>query len=112
VPSAIFWESFLNELLRLLPWFLLAGGMLCALSLTPLGRALTRFLQERHLPIEANAQRHQELESVRRELSEIHERLDFAERLLARLSPADTSSLHPLAGLPEPLDPQRHQTPV
>jgi len=69
------------------------GGTLVALAMSPVGRAIAariqhagpvregddlRRLQEGHQAVL------QELETVRQELTELQERLDFAERLLAR----------------------------
>ena len=57
------------------------------LSFTPLGKAVTeriRYGPNAHLPPETDPEVLDELERLRGEVTELQERVDFAERLLAR----------------------------
>jgi hypothetical protein len=70
------------------------GGALIAISFSPLGRAVADRIRGKAAAPEAGELRaelaehkealDQELETVRHELAELAERLDFAERLLAK----------------------------
>ncbi len=68
------------------------GGTLFALSISPIGRAIAeRISRKASEPSEVVEQLREtqlamldDLESVRRELSEVQERVDFAERLLTQ----------------------------
>jgi hypothetical protein len=70
------------------------GGLLCALSFSPIGRAVAERIRGKGTAPDTAALRNelaehrealdQELESVRREVAELAERVDFAERLLAK----------------------------
>jgi hypothetical protein len=61
------------------------GGTLFALSLSPVGRALAERIRSpggiRHEP---DPELQADVEALRAEVSELHERMDFAERLLAQ----------------------------
>lgn len=62
------------------------GGTAVLLSFSPIGKALAeriRFGRQALPAAETDPALYEELDQVRRELSEVHERLDFAERLLA-----------------------------
>lgn len=58
----------------------------------PVGRALAERLSGRRSADEGAAQLQAEVEAMRRRLAEAEERLDFAERLLARSNQADRVS--------------------
>ncbi len=61
------------------------GGTAVLLSFSPIGKALAeriRHGKQQLPPPEVDPALYDELDQVRRELSEVHERLDFAERLL------------------------------
>ena len=65
--------------------FLFGGGILIGFSFTPLGRALADRIRHGPTPRggESDLALYEEVEHVRQELAELHERVDFAERLLA-----------------------------
>ncbi len=66
--------------------FLFGGGTLVILSFSPLGKALAERIRhgKQALPApEIDPALFEELDQMRAELGEIHERLDFTERLLA-----------------------------
>jgi hypothetical protein len=71
--------------------FIFGGGTLFLLSISPVGRAFAARIQggmvsdETVRRLEASHQEVvEELETVRRELGELHERMDFTERVLAQ----------------------------
>lgn len=72
--------------------FIFGGGALWLLALSPVGRALAARIQGRAPGSEETRKRvealeqwmSQEFESIHRELVEVQERVDFAERLLAQ----------------------------
>lgn len=59
------------------------GGMLFALSKTEIGRALADRIRGGSLHAPTDPALVEELERLRTEVAELHERMDFAERLLA-----------------------------
>jgi hypothetical protein len=59
------------------------GGMLFLLSKTEIGRAIADRIRGHGLTGPADPALVQEVERLRLEVSELHERMDFAERLLA-----------------------------
>jgi hypothetical protein len=64
--------------------FLFGGASLIGFSFTPLGRALADRIRHGPSPhAEPDPAVYDELERVRQELGELHERVDFTERLLA-----------------------------
>ena len=65
---------------------LFGGGLLIAFSFTPLGGAIADRIRHGATPRagEPDPVVYEELERVRQELTEVHERLDFAERLLGQ----------------------------
>lgn len=82
--------------------FIFGGGTAFLLAISPVGRAFADRIRGGAIVSDDTIQRleasHQEvldeLETVRRELSELHERMDFSERVLAQnrqgqLPPAD-----------------------
>lgn len=72
--------------------FLFGGGTLFLLAISPVGRALAARIQGKAVTSDEVVQRleaaHQaaldEIEDLRQDVAEVHERLDFAERLLAQ----------------------------
>lgn len=75
--------ALLPLVLRLVP-LLAIGGAAWFLVRSEFGRALTGRLRAHADRNETVAALSAEMEDVRRELAEVHERLDFDERLLAR----------------------------
>lgn len=76
-----FWTQFFFRLSDILPWFAAGAAALVAVSLTPLGRALTRYLREARSGFHA-AEGPPELAALRGDLAEVLERLDFIERAM------------------------------
>lgn len=67
--------------------FLFGGGTLVFLAFSPVGKALAerlRFGRQTLPPPEVDSALYDEVDRMRGELNELHERLDFAERLLAK----------------------------
>ena len=68
------------------------GGIVIALGFSPIGKAVAERIRGR-APAAADAAQLDgvvdELEQVRRELAELQERMDFAERLLAKQREAE-----------------------
>jgi hypothetical protein len=65
--------------------FIFGGGTAVLLSFSPLGKALAERIRHGKQPLappDPDPALYDELDRVRLELNEIHERLDFAERLL------------------------------
>ena len=60
------------------------GGTLIAVSFSPIGRAIAERIRGTPLESGADPAVYEELERVRGEMAELHERLDFTERLLAK----------------------------
>jgi len=65
--------------------FLFGGASLIGFSFTPVGRALADRIRHGASPHAPGSDPvlYEELEHVRQELAELHERLDFTERMLA-----------------------------
>lgn len=59
------------------------GGTLIAVSFSPVGRAIADRIRGERARSEPDPAVYEELERMRAELSELQERVDFAERLLA-----------------------------
>ncbi len=74
--------------------FIFGGGTLFLLAISPIGKALAERIRGKGVPVDGGELRselvehrealEQELEVVRREVAELAERVDFAERLLAQ----------------------------
>jgi hypothetical protein len=64
--------------------FLFGGGTLFLLSVSPVGRALAERIRSQGAHPAQDPEMQAELDSLRSELSELHERMDFAERMLAQ----------------------------
>jgi hypothetical protein len=60
------------------------GGTMVAISFSPVGRAIADRIRGRGGVVEPDPAVYEELERLRGELAELHERVDFAERLLAK----------------------------
>jgi hypothetical protein len=70
--------------------FIFGGGTLFLLSISPVGKALADRLRG-HAPPAADPELLAEVDALRQEVAELHERVDFAERIL--LSSHDRSEL-------------------
>jgi Tfp pilus assembly protein PilO len=58
------------------------GGTVIAISFSPIGKAIAERIRGRRPEQETDPEILAELDDLRAQLSEVHERLDFAERLL------------------------------
>lgn len=101
-PWHQFWNQFFFQLSTILPYVAAGAAGLIALSLTPLGRALTRYLRDSRSGQGQAAGVEETLSAIRADIAEVLERQDFLERALAqhRLSsgasgaaPPDTTRL-------------------
>jgi hypothetical protein len=69
--------------------FLFGGGTLFLLSVSPIGKAYAeRIRAKTHEMAPPDPQVLAELDDLRLQVAELHERVDFAERLLAERPPA------------------------
>lgn len=67
--------------------FLFGGGSVVAISFSPIGKAIADRLRHGKAPLpapELDPAVYEELDHLRADLSELQERVDFAERLLAK----------------------------
>jgi hypothetical protein len=62
--------------------FLFGGGTLFLLSISPVGRAFAERIRGR-VPPSHDPELLAEVDALRQEVAELHERVDFAERLLS-----------------------------
>jgi hypothetical protein len=62
--------------------FIFGGGTLFLLSISPIGKALADRLRGRAEPVQ-DPELLAEVEALRSEVAELHERMDFAERILS-----------------------------
>jgi len=60
------------------------GGTAVAISFSPVGRAIADRIRGKALAPQQDPAVYEELDRMRTEMVELHERLDFTERLLAR----------------------------
>ncbi len=60
------------------------GGSAIALSFSPVGRAIADRIRGRGAAAAADPAVYEELDQLRQDLTELQERVDFAERLLAQ----------------------------
>jgi hypothetical protein len=60
------------------------GGTLIAISFSPVGKAIADRIRGLRAEAEPDPAVYEELERMRGEMSELHERVDFTERLLAK----------------------------
>ncbi len=75
--------------------FIFGGGTAVLLSFSPVGRAMAERIRHGKIPLQAPEQDpalYDELDRMRAELNELHERVDFTERMLARGSDANGSA--------------------
>lgn len=72
----------MEDILALLLIF--GGGTLVAISFSPVGKAIAERIRGRPLEAGPDPAVYEELERMRGEMSELQERVDFTERLLAR----------------------------
>lgn len=108
-----FWLQFFFQLSTILPYVAAGAAGLIALSLTPLGRALTRYLRESRTSQGQATSLEETLSGLRADIAEVLERQDFLERALAqhRLTPGAGSPAEPgPSGIVE-LPPARVRTP-
>jgi hypothetical protein len=64
--------------------FIFGGGTLFLLSVSPVGKALAERIRNKGGRAEPDPELLAEVDALRAEVSELHERVDFAERLLAQ----------------------------
>jgi len=64
--------------------FIFGGGTLFLLSVSPVGRALAERIRSQGPRPGPDPELQADLDALRAEVSELHERMDFAERLLAQ----------------------------
>ena len=64
--------------------FIFGGGTLFLLAVSPVGRALAERIRSQGAPPGPDPELLAEVDALRAEVSELHERVDFAERLLAQ----------------------------
>jgi len=64
--------------------FIFGGGTAIVLSFSPVGRALADRIRHRELRAPPDPEMQEELHRLRDELTELQERVDFTERLLAQ----------------------------
>ncbi len=99
-PWHQFWIQFLFQLSSILPWFAAGTAAVVTVSLTPFGRALTRYLRDarsRALPADAQG----DLTALRTDIAEVLERLEFLERAIAQQrQQLEDASARPKAPLP------------
>ena len=75
--------------------FIFGGASAIGFSFTPMGRAIADRIRHGAVPpaIEPDPAVYEELEHIRQDVSELQERVDFAERLLAdRAAPRELGS--------------------
>ncbi len=63
-------------------FFIFGGGTCFLLAVSPVGKAIAERIR-RSGPADIEGEVYQELDDLRAEVAELHERMDFAERLLA-----------------------------
>jgi hypothetical protein len=64
--------------------FIFGGGTLFLLAVSPVGRALAERIRSQGTQPGPDPELLAEVDALRAEVSELHERVDFAERLLAQ----------------------------
>lgn len=64
--------------------FIFGGGTLFLLSVSPVGKALAERIRNHGARPAPDPELLAEVDALRAEMSELHERMDFAERLLAQ----------------------------
>ncbi len=69
--------------------FLFGGGTLFLLSVSPVGKALAERIRNQGVRIAQDPEVLADVDALRAEVAELHERVDFAERLLAQRQESD-----------------------
>jgi len=64
--------------------FIFGGGTLFLLSLSPVGKALAERIRGHGARMAQDTELLAEVDALRSDVAELHERMDFAERLLAQ----------------------------
>lgn len=64
--------------------FIFGGGTLFLLSLSPVGKALAERIRSHGVRVAQDPELLAEVDALRADVAELHERVDFAERLLAQ----------------------------
>jgi len=64
--------------------FIFGGGTLFLLSVSPVGKALAERIRNQGVRPQPDPELLAEVDALRSEVAELHERVDFAERLLAQ----------------------------
>lgn len=64
--------------------FLFGGSALVGLSFSPVGRALAERIRGKSASAVPDPQVYEELDQLRHDVTELQERVDFAERMLAK----------------------------
>jgi uncharacterized protein YlxW (UPF0749 family) len=64
--------------------FIFGGGTLFLLSVSPVGKALAERIRNQGVRIAQDPELLADVDALRAEVAELHERVDFAERLLAQ----------------------------
>jgi hypothetical protein len=67
--------------------FIFGGGTAVLLSFSPVGKAIAERIRHGKMPLQApdpDPALYDEIDRMRAELNELHERVDFTERMLAR----------------------------
>jgi hypothetical protein len=64
--------------------FIFGGGTLFLLSVSPVGKALAERIRNQGARIVQDPELLADVDALRAEVAELHERVDFAERLLAQ----------------------------
>ncbi len=64
--------------------FIFGGGTLFLLSVSPVGKALAERIRNQGVRIAQDPELLADVEALRAEVAELHERVEFAERLLAQ----------------------------
>jgi hypothetical protein len=64
--------------------FIFGGGTLFLLSISPVGKAIAERIRNQGAVPARDPELLAEVDTLRQELAELHERVDFAERLLAQ----------------------------
>jgi hypothetical protein len=79
-----FWLQFFFQLSTILPWFAASVAAVIAVSLTPFGQALTRYLRDSSRGQAVPSGLEKTLAALRVDSTEVLERLDFLERVIAQ----------------------------
>ena len=64
--------------------FIFGGGTLFLLSLSPVGKALAERIRSHGVRVAQDPELLAEVDALRADVAELHERVDFAERLLMK----------------------------